>query len=64
MSGNYEDVGSFDTQEEINLWTARNNIDRRDISIQQGRKLRVAISRDTTNLSDQELRESRRNGFF
>lgn len=64
MSGNYEDIGSFDTQEEINLWTARNNIDHRDISIQQGRKLRVAISRDTTNLSDQELRESRRNGFF
>ncbi|MBK8631879.1 MAG: hypothetical protein IPN84_17380 [Sphingomonadales bacterium] len=64
MSGNYEDIGSFDTQEEINQWAARNNIDRRDISIQQGRKLRVAISRDTTNLSDQELRESRRNGFF
>ena len=64
MSGNYEDIGSFGTQEEINLWAARNNIDHRDISIQQGRKLRVAFSRDTTNLSDQELRESRRNGFF
>lgn len=60
----YEDVGEFDTQAEVDAWARRNNIDPRDISAFHGRKISVSVRKGSTRMSDTELRDSKRNGFF
>ena len=61
----YEQVGEFDTQAEVDEWARRNGIDYRDISTLHGRKISVSVRRSATRMSDRELREnSRKNGFF
>lgn len=64
MSWEYEEVGEFQTQQEVDDWARRNNIAFSDLSVQHGRKLKVSVRRDATRMSDSELRDSRRNGFF
>lgn len=64
MSWEFEEVGEFKTQQDVDNWARRNNIDFGDLSIARGRRLRVSVRRGATNMSDNELRDSRRNGFF
>lgn len=60
----FEQIGEFDTQEEVNDWARRNNVDPRDISQLNGRKIQVSVRVNTRRMSDAELRDSRNKGFF
>ena len=64
MSWEYEEVGEFKTQADVDNWARRNNIDFKDLSVAYGRRLRVSVRRGATQMSDRELRDSRRDGFF